>query len=148
MWDWAPAWLDAEGRINPPLRRREDVLPFWARHLDMMKDRIAYPEAVAHFGLMTYLDRVANGCGRVDREFAVGRGRLDLRLPVAKKVHRKRDGDPVPEGLAQLDRDCAGRRVETGWLVIFDQRSSATGTRLECEEFMTTGGRRVSINRA
>ncbi len=107
---WTPTWLDASGHIDL-VRLRENFLAFWTRHRDMMKDRIKYPEAVAHFGLMTYLDRVANGGGRVDREFAVGCGRLDLllhhgdvRLPIEVKVHRDFDGDPTAEGLDQLDR--------------------------------------------
>jgi hypothetical protein len=151
---WAPAWLDATGRIDL-VRLRDDFLNFWSRHRDMMKDRIRYPEAVAHFGLMTYLDRVANGGGRVDREFAVGRGRLDLllvhgdvKLPIEVKVHRDHDGDPTHEGLEQLDGYCEGLRVATGWLVVFDQRSGRTGPRLECEEVVTTGGRTVTLIRA
>jgi len=43
----------------------------------MLGTHIAYPEAVPHFGLLAWLERVANGGGRVDREFAVGPGRLD-----------------------------------------------------------------------
>ena len=151
---WSPSWLDAAGRIDPE-KLRENFLTFWALHRDMMKDRISYPEAVSHFGLMTYLDRVANGGGRVDREFAVGRGRLDLllshgdlKLPIEVKVHRDLGGDPVAEGIAQLDRYCAGLRVSDGWLVVFDQRKTATGTRLECEEVITEGGRRLSVIRA
>ncbi|MFM2153728.1 MAG: hypothetical protein RL199_2163, partial [Pseudomonadota bacterium] len=152
--NWAPNWLGADGRMDPA-RLRENFLSFWARHRDMMKDRIRYPEAVAHFGLMTYLDRVANGGGRVDREFAVGRGRLDLllvhgdvKLPIEVKVHRDDGGDPTREGLEQLDRYCEGLRVDTGWLVIFDQRSTATGHRLESEEVVTAGGRTVWVVRA
>jgi hypothetical protein len=151
---WAPTWLDEAGRIDLA-RLRENFLAFWARHRDMMKDRIKYPKAVAHFGLMTYLDRVANGGGRVDREFAVGRGRLDLllvhgdlKLPIEVKVHRDDGGDPTHEGLDQLDRYCEGLGVDTGWLVIFDQRTGATGKRLEHEEVVTPGGRKLLVVRA
>ena len=121
----------------------------------MMKDRISYPEAVAHFGLMTYRDRVVNGGGRVDHEFAIGSGRLDLllrhgdlKLPIEVKVHRDHSGDPVPSGLEQLDGYCAGLSVDRAWLVVFDQRTGATGTRLESEEVVTTGGCKVLIVRA
>jgi hypothetical protein len=151
---WTPTWLDDAGRLDLG-RLRDNFLAFWALHRDMMKERIHYPEAVAHFGLMTYLDRVANGGGRVEREFSVGRGRLDLllvhgdvRLPIEVKVHRDRGPDPVPEGLAQLDRYCDGLRVDTAWLVVFDQRQAATGTRLEHEEVATPGGRKVLVVRA
>jgi len=151
--NWSPTWL-VDGQLDLE-RLKENFLAFWLRHRDMMRDRIGYPESVAHFGLMTYLDRVVNGGGRVDREFAVGRGRLDLllihgdtRLPIEVKVQRDHDGDPVPEGLRQLDRYCNGLRLTYGWLVVFDQRASATGTRLESEEVVTSGGVRVVVIRA
>jgi hypothetical protein len=151
---WEPTWLGPDGRIDV-VRLRENFLSFWKLQRGMMRDFTDYPEAVPHFGLMTYLDRVANGGGQVDREFAVGGGRLDLllrhrdlRLPIEVKVHRDHRANPVPEGLVQLDRYCAGLEVETGWLVVFDQRTGATGTRLDCEEVVTEGGRRVSVIRA
>jgi len=150
---WAPAWL-VDGRLDLD-RLRDNFLTFWSIHRNMMKDRITYPEAVAHFGLMTYLDRVANGGGRVDREFAVGRGRLDLmlmhgevKLPIEVKVHRDHGGDPVPAGLEQLDRYCADLRLERAWLVVFDQRTNATGTRLDCVPVVTERGCRVEVIRA
>jgi len=149
----APTWL-VDGQIDLE-RLKENFLAYWARHRDMMKDRVSHPESVAHFGLMTYLDRVANGGGRVDREFAVGSGRLDLllvhgtlKLPIEVKVHRDHGGDPVPQGLEQLDRYCAGLGVGDAWLVVFDQRTGATGTRLESEQVVTPGGRRVLVVRA
>ena len=90
-----------------------------------------------------------------DRLLLVGRGRLDLllvhgdpKLPIEVKVHRDDGRDPTREGLEQLDRYCEGLRVDTGWLVIFDQRSTATGKRLEDEEVVTAGGRRVTLIRA
>jgi hypothetical protein len=150
---WSPSWLDDTGRIDV-VRLRENFLAFWELHRDMMTNRIHYEEAVAHFGLMTYLDRVANGGGYVAREYAVGRGRLDLllvhrelRLPIEVKVHRDRDGDPEKSGLEQLERYCRGLGVEHGWLVIFDQRSTATGKRLE-HEVVTADGRTLFVVRA
>ena len=59
-----------------------------------------------------------------------------------------RDFDPTREGLEQLDRYCDGLRVDTGWLVIFDQRSTATGKRLAHEEVVSAGGRKVWVVRA
>jgi hypothetical protein len=148
---WAPAWLTPDGRIDV-VKLRENFLTFWSLHRGMMRDLITYPEAVPHFGLMTYLDRVVNGGGRVDREFAVGSGRLDLlvrykdlRLPIEVKVRRDHRSDPLPEGLEQLDRSCEGLRVDTGWLVIFDQRSGASDTGLECREVVTRGGRSGTV---
>ncbi len=85
-------------------------------------------------------------CEVADQRFGVTAVDDAERLLV--KVHRDHDGDPVQQGLEQLDRYCAGLRVDTGWLVVFDQRKTATGTRLEPEEVVTPGGRKVLVVRA
>ncbi len=71
----------------------------------------------------------------------------DVRLPFERKVLND-DGDPPTEELEQLDRNCTTLRVDTGWLIVFDQRSTATGTRLEPEEVITPGGRKLLVVRA
>jgi hypothetical protein len=37
-----------------------------------------YPEAFPHLLLMAFLQRITNGRGRIEREYAAGRGRMDL----------------------------------------------------------------------
>jgi hypothetical protein len=37
-----------------------------------------YPEAFPHVLLQAFLQRVTNGEGRIEREYAAGRGRMDL----------------------------------------------------------------------
>ena len=39
------------------------------------------------------------------------------------KVWRAGDPDPLTQGLAQLDSYLSGLGLQSGWLVIFDQRS-------------------------
>lgn len=106
---------------------------------------------------MAFLDRVANGGGRVEREAAVGRGRLDLRLeygevvlPMEIKVWRDGESDPEEEGLEQLDRYLQGLSATTGWLVIFDQRQGLPpiAERTTSAPAMTAGGREVTVIRA
>ena len=45
-----------------------------------------YPEVAPQLVLMAFLQRVVNGGGFIDREYGVGRGRIDLlvRFPHAK----------------------------------------------------------------
>ncbi|WP_234023782.1 PD-(D/E)XK nuclease domain-containing protein [Sorangium cellulosum] len=78
-----------------------------------------YPEVAPQLVLMAFLQRVVNGGGFIDREYGVGRGRIDLlvRFPYRKpdgsravqrralelKVWRKGQKDPLREGLAQID---------------------------------------------
>lgn len=151
-----PVWLTSEGRLDPE-RLLEAFLAFWRRHGQPLLGTTAYHEIAPHLVLMAFLDRVANGGGRVERESAVGRGRLDLRLeygdvvlPMEVKVWRDGDGDPRDEGLLQLDRYLQGLGVATGWLVIFDQQRGLPpiAERTAAEDVATVGGRTVTMIRA
>lgn len=77
--------------------------------------------------LMAFLQRVVNGGGRVEREYGLGRGALDLRIfwraeRHAIEVKIRRDTETEAEALGQvvgyLDRAGLG----DGWLVRFDLR--------------------------
>ena len=78
---------------------------------------------------MAFLHQVVNGGGTLEREYAIGSGRMDLclrysavTLAMELKVWREHRPDPLKAGLAQLDSYLAGLGLDSGWLVIFDQR--------------------------
>jgi hypothetical protein len=151
-----PTWLTSQGRLDPN-RLRDAFLSFWRQHGQPLLGTTAYHEIAPHLVLMAFLDRVANGGGRVEREMAVGRGRLDLRLeygdvvlPIEVKVQRDGDGDPLNEGLTQLESYLQGLGVATGWLVIFDQRRGqpSIAERTSAEVAHTPSGREVTVIRA
>lgn len=80
---------------------------------------------------MAFLQRVINGGGRIDREYATGRGRIDLcvhwqdyRYVLELKVRRSEK--TYEQGKEQLKRylDRTGER--TGWLLVFDQRQDVS----------------------
>ena len=82
--------------------------------------------------------RRVNGGGTLEREYAIGRGRMDLclrygavTLGIELKVWRDGEPDPLNEGLEQLDGYLVGLGLDTGWLVIFD-RSQAEHQRVYC----------------
>ena len=79
---------------------------------------------------MALLHRVVNGGGTLEREYAIGSGRMDLCLrygpatvAMELKVWHDNEKDPLEAGLSQLDSYLSGLGLETGWLVIFDRRS-------------------------
>jgi hypothetical protein len=152
----APTWLDARGRLDAS-RLLETFVAFWRRHGEALLGAAPYHEVAPHLVLMAFLDRVVNGGGRVEREYAIGRGRMDLlveygdqRLAIELKVWREGEPDPLQEGLAQLDGYLAGLGLETGWLVLFDRRPGQPriGQRTSASEETTPSGRRVSVIRA
>jgi len=99
---------------------------------------------------------VANAGGRLEREYAIGSGRMDIclrygpdTLAMELKVWRDREKDPLAEGLAQLDGYLSGLGLETGWLVIFDRRSGLPpiSERTTTEPATTPAGRPVTVIR-
>ncbi|HSO00721.1 MAG TPA: hypothetical protein VLS89_20655, partial [Candidatus Nanopelagicales bacterium] len=147
----APTWLTAEGKLDAG-RLLEAFLDFWRRHGQPLLGTAPYHEIAPHLVLMAFLHRVVNGGGTIEREYAIGRGRMDLCLryrgeAVAMELKVWRDGrpDPVVEGLEQLDGYLAGLGLPGGWLVIFDQRSGLPpiAERTTAERRTSPGGREV-----
>jgi hypothetical protein len=70
-------WKNPEGKldIKAIMLGFQD---FWAEHSEIWEEKADYTEAFPHFLLMGFLQRVINGGGRIEREVAAGRGRLDL----------------------------------------------------------------------
>lgn len=148
-----PIWLTADGRLDSE-RLLEAFLAFWRQHGQPLLGTTGYHEIAPHLVLMAFLDRVANGGGRVERELAVGRGRLDLRLeygdavlPMELKVWRDGASDPRDDGLVQLDAYLQGLGLATGWLVVFDQRRGLPpiAERTRAETALTPSGRQVTV---
>ncbi|HRI69758.1 MAG TPA: hypothetical protein PK156_36265 [Polyangium sp.] len=103
------------------------------------------------------LQKVVNGGGTIEREYAIGRGRMDLHVrkgadqfAVEIKVWRN-DGDPDPlrEGLEQIDEYLSGLNLDLGWLAIFDRRPSAVpvAQRLGTSLATTPQGKTITVIR-
>ena len=152
----SPTWLDPDGTLNP-LRLLDAFLAFWRRHGQPLLGSAPYHEIAPHLVLMAFLHRVVNGDGTLEREYAIGAGRMDLCLrygPLTLGMELKvwRDGapDPLAEGLEQLDGYLAGLGLDTGWLVIFDRRSGQPpiAERTGSREVTSPAGRRIEEVRA
>jgi hypothetical protein len=146
-------WLDAEGKLDPDALC-EAFVAFWRQHGEALHGSAPYHEVAAQLVLMAFLHRVINGGGWVEREYAIGRGRLDLYLrlgtvELAMELKVWRDGrpDPLAAGLSQLDGYLDGLGLPTGWLVIFDERSQAepTATRTRREKARSPVGREITV---
>jgi len=151
-----PVWLGPDGHIDEE-RLLEAFLAFWRQHAEPLFASAPYHEIAPHLVVMAFLQRVVNGGGNIEREYAIGSGRLDVLvrhrgrvLAMELKVWHEGRADPVGEGLVQLDRYLAGLGLDRGWLVIFDRRAGAVGVaeRAGAEEVRSPGGRRVVVVRA
>jgi hypothetical protein len=102
----SPSWLDADGNLVPE-RLLDAFLAFWRQHGEPLLGSAPYHEIAPHLVLMAFLQRVANAEGSIEREYAIGRGRMDLclryrdlTLGIELKVWRNGAPDPLAEGLA------------------------------------------------
>jgi hypothetical protein len=132
-------------------------LLFWRQHGEPLLRSTAYHEIAPHLVLMAFMHRVVNGGGTIDREYAIGSGRMDLcirygdvTLAIELKVWRDGEPDPLSEGLEQIDGYLGGLSLETGWLVIFDRRSGQPRIheRTFTESAQTKTGKAITVIRA
>jgi type II secretory pathway predicted ATPase ExeA len=152
----APTWLTKSGELDTD-KLLQAFLAFWRQHGEPLLGSASYHEIAPHLVLMAFLHRVVNGGGTLEREYAIGRDRMDLCLRYGKitlgielKAWRDKRGDPMESGIEQLDSYLARLGVNFGWLIIFDLRAKALpiGERLTTEVTTTKNGRSVTIVRA
>ena len=105
---------------------------FFREHSEHWTERFdRYREAGPQLLLQAYLQKVVNGGGRIEREYALGRGRVDLLLlwPHGDRTRRfvveckvRRDGleRTVREGVEQTRGYMDRCGAESGHLVVFD----------------------------
>jgi hypothetical protein len=146
----------------------EGFAEFWKQHGELLTPRMAYSEAAAQLVLVGFLHKIVNGGGLIEREIGVGKKRIDImvqwpytdengkkqaqKMAVEVKVWRDRDkkGDPLVQGLKQIDEYLARLGLDEGTLVIFDSRSIAApiDDRTRFESQVTASGRTVTLLRA
>lgn len=153
-----------DGRFDLP-RLLQEFVVFWREHGEVLIQQEGYHEAACQIILMAFLHRLVNGGGQLDREYAAGTKRLDVlvrwpytgpegerltqREAMELKVWRAGENDPLPDGLAQLDRYLDRLTLTTGALVIFDRRPEAPPwkERGAFEQATTPSGRQVTVLR-
>jgi DNA polymerase III delta prime subunit len=146
-------------------RLLEEFAAFWREHGDVLQTRLPYHEVAPQLVLMAFLQRIVNGGGYVDREYGVGRGRIDLlvrwpysgpdgkrqwqREAVEIKVWADRRPDPLARGLEQIDAYLARLGLDRGVLALFDRRTRARAIekRTRFDQARTASGREISVLR-
>ncbi|WP_041611702.1 ATP-binding protein [Treponema primitia] len=70
-------WQKSDGKLDMDALLRE-FQAFWQNNSEVWERQADYMEAFPHLLLMAFLQRVTNGSGRIEREYAAGSGRMDL----------------------------------------------------------------------
>jgi hypothetical protein len=130
--DWK--WKKDDGTLDVDALLVE-FQKFWRRHSEVWEQKSDYTEAFPHLLLMAFLQRVINGQGHIDREYAAGRGRMDLVLEYADKLYIIEikliyDYDTPQEVFEEGLKQIIGYRDKIGistpsYLLIFDRRRKA-----------------------
>ena len=122
----ADGGLDVEGLIAA-------FQAFFREHSEHWVQRFErYHEAGPQLLLQSHLQRIVNGGGRIEREYALGHGRTDLlivwpqggrerRFVVECKVLRRGLERTVAEGVEQTRRYMDRCEAEAGHLIVFDR---------------------------
>lgn len=143
------AYVAADGRLRFD-HLLSEFRRFWREHAEAFLIRAPYPEAAPQLVFMAWLHRIVNGGGSIDRQYAVGRGRIDLlvrwphpqgidRFALELKVWRDGRADPLEQGLRQLSSYLDTLGLDRGTLLLFDARKAAP----PLAERMSTEGRQV-----
>ena len=135
-------YVDGDGRLDMTKLLRA-FGTFFGEHAEHWMGRFDYREAGPQLLLQTYLQRVVNGGGRIEREYGLGRGATDLlvmwpreagqpsdlweRFVVECKVLRDTDRKSlawtIERGVEQTLGYMAQCGAEEGHLVVFDRRT-------------------------
>jgi hypothetical protein len=138
-------WEREDGSLDMDALLREFQL-FWRTNSEAWEGMVNYTEAFPHLLLQAFLQRVTNGEGRIEREYAAGRGRMDLAVEyhgawdiIEIKLLRggKRMEALITEGTGQVQRyrdsfarapfGSGGGKAASCYLVIFDRRPEKSG---------------------
>lgn len=124
------SWQKSDGSLDLDALLKE-FQGFWAWNSDAWSEKADYAEAFPHLLLMAFLQRVINGGGQIHREYAAGRGRMDLLVLFGGKKHlveiklvhpRMSRENTLQKGLEQTLRYADTVAATTCHLVIFDRR--------------------------
>ena len=108
----SPTWLKPDGSLDSD-KLLDAFLAFWRQHGQPLLGSVHYHELAPHLVMMAFLQRVVNGGGTLEREYAIGTRRMDLclhyggpqpvTLGIELKVWRDGERDHLVDGLSQLD---------------------------------------------
>jgi hypothetical protein len=149
LYQETPWYLRPDGSLDLA-KLLAEFQEFWREDGHLAAEGFHYREAGPHLVLMAFLQRVVNGGGRVEREYGLGRGRLDLivewrgeRQLIELKLRRGKRAEE--RALAQLARYLDGAGLAEGWLVLFDLRKEIPWAEKLTTRAVEIEGKRITV---
>lgn len=111
--------LDAESLL-------QDFSAFYRENSSIWLNQFDYKEAGPHLLIMAFLQRVINGGGLIQREYALGTGRVDILIKWRKQsivieIKIRRHAETIAKGLKQTAKYMDSSGANEGHLVVFDR---------------------------
>jgi hypothetical protein len=143
------AFVRPDGSLDLP-RLMAAWQVYWRERGHLAAAGFGYPVSGPHLMLMAFLQRILNGGGKLDREYGLGRGALDLMIEWQGKRHAvevklRRDTQTEERALEQMARYLDTMGLDEGWLVMFDLRSTTPWDERLTSRTVETAGKRVHI---
>ena len=159
-----PWYVAADGHLDMPKLMR-DFQRFFRENIESWIDGFDYKEAGFQLLLQAFMQRIVNGGGIIEREYALGRGRVDLlarwRYPKEspreeqteqrillelKTIRKSRSPETVlREALEQISRYADLSNATESHLVICDERPEPTWDEKIYERAEHHSGRDISV---
>jgi hypothetical protein len=142
-------YLRSDGSLDLP-RLMAAFQLYWREHGHLAAEGFGYRESGPHLMLMTFLQRIVNGGGRIEREYGLGRGALDLLVTFrgaryAIEVKLRRDTQTQKRALEQVAHYLDSLALDEGWLVLFDLRAKRSWKDRLTSKTVKTGGKRIHV---
>ena len=123
-------YLEKDGSLNME-KLLAGFTEFYRENSEVWLERFAYKEAGPHLLLLSFLQRIINGGGKIHREYALGRKRTDLliswkaqRFVIELKIKRQESDEA--KGLEQTASYMDKSKATEGHLVLFDRDPKKT----------------------
>lgn len=127
---------------------------FHRENIDLWLKETAFKEIAPHLLLMAFLQRIVNGGGMINREYALGRDRVDLlvtwpgtnpRQRIVIELKILRGPQTLPEGLSQTVGYMDTCNATEGHLVIFDRSAAKSWDEKIYQKVEIFAGRTINV---
>ncbi len=125
--DNEPAWYVKPNGSLDMGKLVADWQKFWRKDGHLAAEGFFYRESGPHLMLMAFLQRIINGGGRIEHEYGLGRGALDLLVFWKDERHAielkiRHSSETELDAFEQVARYLDGLGLSEGWLIMFDMR--------------------------
>lgn len=142
-------FVRADGALDVP-KLMAAWQQFWREDGHLAAEGFQYRESGPHLMLMAFLQRILNGGGRIEREYALGRGALDLVIEWkgarhAVEVKVRRDSQTEERAIEQVGGYLDSLGLAEGWLIMFDLRSTQPWSERLWNKDVEHAGKRIHL---